>query len=331
MEDVFKEAALYCIRESNTLRVLSLVEFPAKSMPSWVPDLSIGSSLLWLTHWRAEWVNHVSRQFDYKRPPGIYKTMESCDMQPCDTKKQAVSIFYPPHNALKVRGLYLDTVVVASRLFHDSASQVLEALPALWSQKMSLKDFTAKFWRCIRESMVAETEDHFSEDLFSEDLFSEDNIPWMFKHCAALVESIDTTMANIDLLAIDLLAPTFEKSDICAHCPLVTEQFLWLVKNFARGRRVLSTRHSLAIGPPFAKEGDLIYSIDGADVPFVVRRQANGDYMFLGEAILQEPLDHPKNVCKNVISRTCACHSCSGYRQWKNARQGVSFEILSLQ
>jgi Heterokaryon incompatibility protein (HET) len=326
MEDVFKEAALYCIRESNTLRVLSLVEFPTKSSPSWVPDLSISSSLLRLTYWRAEWANYIReiRLSERKRRPSIYKTMESCDMQPCDTKNQAVSIFYPPRNVLKVRGLYLDTVVLAGRLFHNSAFQVSGALPDLWSQKISLKDFTVRFWQSIRESMAAET-----EDLFSEDLFSEDNIPWMFKHCAALV--VDTTMINIDLEAIDLLAPIFEKSDIRAHCPLVTEQFLWLVKKFARGRRLLSTKHSLTIGPPFAKEGDLIYCIDGADVPFVVRRQANGDYMFLGEAILQEPLDHPKDFCKNVIDSKCACHSCSGYRQWRNARQGASFEFLSLQ
>jgi len=187
---------------------------------------------------------------------------------------------------------------------------------------MSLQNFTAKFRLSIPGGS-----------------FLGDDILWIFKHCASLVDNLDsidteTVKANMDLNAIDLLAPTIEKSEICAHCPLVTEQFLWLVKNFARGRRLLHTSHLLAIGPPFAEEGDLIYSIDGADVPFVVRRQANGDYMFLGEAILQEPLDYPKDVCKHVFYSECACHSCSGYRryrQWRYARQGASFETLSLQ
>jgi hypothetical protein len=324
IEDVFKEATLYCIRESNTLRVLSLVEFPTESLPSWVPDLSSSSSLLRLTHWRAEWATHINKigQFERKRCPGRYKTIESCDTQPLNTKSQAVPIFYPRRNALEVRGLYLDRVVLAGRLFCDSASQEVETHPPWWSEKMSLQNFTAKFWSSIPGG-----------------LFLGDDTLWIFKHCASLVDNLDsidteTVKANMDLNAIDLLAPTIEKSEIYAHCPLVTEQFLWLVKNFARGRRLLYTSHLLAIGPPFAEEGDLIYSIDGADVPFVVRRQANGDYMFLGEAILQEPLDYPKDVCKHVFYSECTCHSCSGYRryrQWRYARQGASFETLSLQ
>jgi hypothetical protein len=76
---------------------------------------------------------------------------------------------------------------------------------------MSLQAFTAKFRLSIPGGF-----------------FSEGDIPWMFKHCASLVDNLDsidteTVMANMDLNAIDLLAPTIEKSEFCAHCPLVTE------------------------------------------------------------------------------------------------------------
>lgn len=312
VEDVFKEATLHCIRESNSLRVLSPVEFPTKSL-SWVPNLSITSSLPRLTRWHEEWANHTRRA---GRRPDLYKTMKPCDME-----NRVVSISYLPHNVLEVRGSYLDEIMRAGGLFRDSASQTAETLPSLWRKRMRLKDFTTEFWERIRESMVKDTNNFFSEN----------HIPWMFKHCENHeCDNIDNAIAKFDLEAIDLLAPLFENKDIYTYCPLVTEQFLWLVKNFARGRRLLSTGHSLAIGPPFAKEGDLIYSVDGADIPFVVRRQAD-HYIFLGEAILQEPLDHPQGLCKTVFYSKCNCHTCSGYRRRRTARQKASCKILSLQ
>lgn len=329
VEDVFKEATLYCIRQTNSLRVLSLVGFPTESRSSWVPDLSIQSSLLRLAWWRQEWANYIGK-FRWNPDVDLYRTME-----PCDPENRVPVISYCPPNALEVRGVYLDEVVRAGGLFRDSAFDKAEPLRGLppWWMRASLEEFTTEFWKRIGQSTVNET-NHF---------FSENQVPWTFKHCEkvgfvnkaarkAASKAAKEAFANVDWLAIDLLAPLFERraTSTPIYCPLVTQQFLWLVENFAQGRKLLSTRHSLAIGPPFAKEGDLIYSIDGAGAPFVVRRQAD-HYIFLGEAILQEPMDHPQGLCKTDFYSGCNCHTCSGYRLWKTARQKASLEIISLR
>jgi len=142
---------------------------------------------------------------------------------------------------------------------------------------------------------------------------------------------------TLDLEAIDLLAPEIERFDNeyerqlrmrrdFPHCPTVLNQFFWLVENFGFGHKLLVTQGSIGFGPLDAREGDLVYSLAGTDVPLVVRREGRR-FILVGECIvLQESVCD----CDISFSMVCECAACSTYRSAISERSKIRHEILSL-
>lgn len=92
---------------------------------------------------------------------------------------------------------------------------------------------------------------------------------------------------------------------------------------------MFTSQYSFGFGPPCAEKGDMIYSVDGADVPLVFRQKVD-HYMFAGEAILQEPV-HSQRACGVAYFLDCNCQSCSGYQRFRSARAEAQYETLYLQ
>lgn len=75
----------------------------------------------------------------------------------------------------------------------------------------------------------------------------------------------------------------------------------------------------------------MIYSIDGADVPLVVRRQED-HYTFLTEAVTQDAAPHSQDTCPIEYSSSCDCEPRRGYQRWsKISKAELQREVLLLK
>jgi hypothetical protein len=155
--------------------------------------------------------------------------------------------------------------------------------------------------------------------------------PWVLSHCQGEVDTteIEEAYHNIDLLAIDLLAPIVEgyERDVPRQrrikrglflCKRRVEQLHWVLENFGSGRNLLITKNSIGVGPLLAEKGDTIFCLNGVDNPFVLRKKGS-EYAVIGKCLLQQvpDLNDHKSKCGDGYVRGCKCHACGQYWNWE--------------
>lgn len=164
VEDVFVETAVFCLRSSNNLGILSLAGSPGGLLPSWVPGLSIKSSMPRLKEWQMEW----NRSRDSRRYPR--ERMELKEESPL------VSFSLQQQYTLEVRGTYLDTITGLGGLFDSSSTQAKKDRAQVY-EIVAMDSFAKRFWKNIRDYMDDDDSNYLRKTLAME------NLPCMSKHC----------------------------------------------------------------------------------------------------------------------------------------------------
>jgi hypothetical protein len=139
------------------------------------------------------------------------------------------------------------------------------------------------------------------------------------------------------LFAINLFGSSFEfrqklRDYDLFYCPKLISQFFWALHNFHGGRKLTFTENSVGVGPADSRGGDLIYLVDGASTPIVLRQIGNNKFLFIGDCFVQFPSksDDHYETCGIDFELTCSCVVCDRRRNWRRTISLLQKEVITL-
>lgn len=302
VQDVYTQTARALLTSFENLSLLSHVQDPSatkiKGLPSWVPDYSVPLDPYPLRY----------------RGPGFWKA--------CGKIPWKMNVFSMEHGDLDVRGYKLDYVDQTSVLLDETedpsaswASIVKLALslelpypnPAKKSNQPSRVEV---LWRTLTTDTYNKI---YPAPLQTGSLFIDYILnlqirhrlmPWSSSdefqpHHSPLSESIYpewNTLLNLEPddsphsleRYKERLATVVESMFNGTYSPIGLAQLQHeFDQSGGKRRRLFRTQSNyLGTGPRSLREGDEVWILHGGSVPFVLRRQSNGNYRLIGEAFV---------------------------------------------
>jgi hypothetical protein len=276
---VFLQATSWSLITDQTLRILSLVSTPINGAPSWVPDFSPNddsdAKRLPLASWRP-----------------VYRSLEPFP------RSSRYERFTQPHQSIK---LLSKTTLLVYGYKIDTVSETINFRPrGDWGYQIEVPDAELSSLLFLNSELSRRCFIRNQRELYP-----------VLTHCVCDPEAQYQSL-EIDLLAIDLLAPTFEQNnyfkgiaqgDRLKLCKSRVHYLLWLLNTFSGGRIFLITNHFVGVGPCHAEEGDMVFQLSGADNPFVIRK-CEGGYTIIGECLLVTYPDRSDHfICDGIFYR----------------------------
>ena len=205
---------------------------------------------------------------------------------------------------LQVRGVRIDSVraigitgvnlVEDARPFLHSFSELVE----LSGNCYTTKDKSEAVWRtpiADRECSALETRRATEKSLASwmeltetsnHDKTEEDKIPKILEDSTS-AESANEELDGIESSKVNQIPPYPEVDEggfVYSYANILYDTA------FLR-RGFVSSKGYLGLGPQYTREGDIMVIIFGADMPYILRKLENGQYMLIGEAYVHGIMD----------------------------------------
>jgi len=305
-EEVFTQLATHLIQSRGDLRVLKHttgqgMDFEVHGIPSWVPrwDIKAGYVPLPAQFSASEMDNLASTWFTPKTLDDTWASEESNELVlekvlGCLPQAEPVSTAVWFH-WLKILGEKMSSALPLTRLYAPSFHFSIESREtrfhcqsiAAWGEAHNSPGVSTSMWPCLR--VRAHHLDTISKLL---GIRSVDQV-------RLLPKTLPQAFGQHHLCRP--CKPHFVAKPICQKQPSMARAMLdEFTRDMKRllgdGKTMFQTEQSIGIARADLLVGDSIFALDGADVPFVLRRVDN-HYVLVGECFLYRALRHHLCIC----------------------------------
>ena len=353
--EVFREATIHCIHNSQSTKLLSLFSTPIQGVESWVPNFT-ESPLLLLSSWEEEWrarggfIMKASNPGEHEYEWPFFIPTNTMNITTTTTTTHLNGFIsrlwpnFPRKNDYLSLPRMIDSSNMQLHVFGRQMGTVMGVNHNLMDISQIQKDLGDG-----HQISYKELNDRFREAVCGPPRF---NIPAVFLHCCGSASQVPESyrympepqlLYDIDILRIDVVAKEIEtrelaykaqrRAETSIYCSHILDQFVFLVKEFGSTRSIIFTDNSIGIGPYYVQEGDMVYSTFKATTPLILRRRPNG-YSLVGECLLfgnQLILDSHSNACgfARDWAVNCYCKACTSFfENQKDAHEMDFFPII---
>jgi hypothetical protein len=342
---VFQKASEICIQNTQNLGILSLVQTPMSMLPSWAPNLEHPPALPTIAQFidRYDKFLTATSQHDGLRLP----------IQEYASNPMICLIRIGDKTCLRVRGCRIATVLQCKRYSSDWVAwhgqlpkpnriDQVNSGPNTWQLRKifadwGTSDITAGLelpLRYMHGIVTKHTTDPNSLNTGTTSTAHRQDNGNADPQVLAQIngQSIQAISKPTPGRRDDWVDAHFRQGKLRAPCRAMVGQYFHFIDNLARDRCLMLTTDSVGVCPTTTEPGDVVYLLEGAKAPFVLRQKGER-YTVVGEGFIHQPpsLHDHNQICDIRYCRDCSCMECVEHFRWRATWDRLRFEEILLE
>jgi len=289
LQDVYAAAAKYCIRQSNSLDVLSQFVHNGTQgaspshllFPSWVPRWDLADSTRRISAFELYWVPHETRNLIERFNKASKGT-------------EAITDYDTPLSILRALGIQVDTVSICLPTVTPDDTKFHAGVPERYGDYLS--NIIPQLYRTCENHVT-----HIS-DSFDRTFFLVTTAGLTPEHGTARHESLDAFKSIVkssqepamphQLLLEDNRGPlqyAIKPYDFQPYAALrgrYPNRYIASLQRLMNRRLFVTSSGHLGLGPASMMSGDTVVILFGGNVPYILRSLENNRWHFTGECYL---------------------------------------------
>ena len=346
VHQVFQQTSEICLQNAQNLGILSLVQTPMPMLPSWAPNLEHPPSLPTVAQFmdRYEKFLTATKQHDGLRLP----------IQKYTPSPMIYLNRFGDKTCLQVRGCLIATVLQTKGYSNDwvawhgqlpkpNCIDQMDSGPHIWQLRKIFADWGASDITTGLELPLRYMHGIVTEHITNPNSLGAGQTVMTNRQDNANAEPHVLAQTNGQTMQVAIREPArsrrddwinvhFRQGKLRAPCRAMVGQYFHFIDNLARGRCLMLTTDSVGVCPTATEPGDVVYLLEGAKAPFVLRQKGER-YTVVGEGFIHQPpsLEDHERSCDIQYLEHCSCIECVEHFRWKAAWDHLRFEEIVLE